>query len=103
MTSSVCSGTRALDPEDGRFVVRSGKVLQRLQRKKHASAFSVFHNSQQPPIVIEQVVGVVGSQVFGFGGPIINQNIIRPGEIVTFQKNETAGNRPKTLLARFHR
>jgi len=66
-------GTRALQQENGRFVVRAAEVLKRKKWNEEASALSVFHDSSDVPVVIQEIESVADFYVFRLGGEVVHK------------------------------
>ena len=59
------------------------------------------------PVVVQHIVGVSDFQVFGFGGPVVHQQVVRAFHVVTRNEDKSAGDGAETVLVdapnRFHR
>src|ERR1700739_4559725 len=80
---------RTFDKENRGFLAGAHQVSQRCERHKQSSGFPMLDDANHVPFVIQESVGVANLEFLGLGGPIIDQQIVRFLQIVSFQKHKT--------------
>ena len=58
----------------------------------------MLDDSDNAPVVVEHIVGVADLQVFGFGRPVIDQQVVGAFHVVTRKEDKSAGNSAETVL-----
>src|SRR5579864_3664800 len=90
-------GPRALNQENGGFVMRAHQVLERRQGNEQTCALSMLDDGNHVPVMIQDFVRVADFDVFSLCRPVVNEQIIRALQVTAVQENESTRDGAKAL------
>src|ERR1700723_4127032 len=88
-------GAIALHEEDGRLVAHTRHLLKRRHQDKKTGALTVFNDARDMEVVSENVQGLAHAHFFGLGVDVVDQDVVRPLEIVSGVKKKNPRDKPK--------